>query len=170
METKAPQQFPTLESLTRPTVDTAAFAHYMHIAPQTSRIHACKAHAYRFTWLPAHVFYIKRARMTDKDLADVLRALTHLSEAIDELGKKLPPALTARLLKSQLGLSAAIMSIAKRHESKPVEFSEKNDGCVEFITNIPFVLNDSVGSGEEADNLSVAQSRPTPPRPKTVKK
>jgi hypothetical protein len=108
--------------------------------------------------------------MNDRDLADVLRALTHLSEAIEELGKKLPPGPTERLLKSHLGLSAAIMSIAKRHEPKSVEFSEKDDGCVEFITNIPFVLNDSVGSGEEADNHSVAQSRPTPPRPKTVKK
>jgi hypothetical protein len=38
----APQQFPPLELETRPTVDTAAYAHYMHIAPQTARIHACR--------------------------------------------------------------------------------------------------------------------------------
>ena len=37
-----PQQFTPLELETRPTVDTAAYAHYMHIAPQTARIHACK--------------------------------------------------------------------------------------------------------------------------------
>ena len=38
----APQQFTPLELETRPTVDTAAYSHYMHIAPQTARIHACK--------------------------------------------------------------------------------------------------------------------------------
>ena len=38
----APQQFTPLELESRPTVDTAAYAHYMHIAPQTARIHACK--------------------------------------------------------------------------------------------------------------------------------
>ena len=38
----APQQFTPLELKFRPTVDTAAYAHYMHIAPQTARIHACK--------------------------------------------------------------------------------------------------------------------------------
>lgn len=37
-----PQQFTPLELETRPTVDTAAYAYYMHIAPQTARIHACK--------------------------------------------------------------------------------------------------------------------------------
>jgi len=39
---QSPQQFTPLELETRPTVETAAFAHYMHIAPQTARIHACK--------------------------------------------------------------------------------------------------------------------------------
>ena len=38
----APQQFTPLELESRPTVDTAAYAHYMHIAPQTARIPACK--------------------------------------------------------------------------------------------------------------------------------
>lgn len=38
----APQQFTPLELETRPTVDTAAYSHYMHIAPQTARFHACK--------------------------------------------------------------------------------------------------------------------------------
>ena len=38
----APQQFVPLELETRPTVDTAAYSHYLHIAPQTARIHACK--------------------------------------------------------------------------------------------------------------------------------
>jgi hypothetical protein len=42
MKTEAPQQFVPLELETRPTVDTAAYAHYMHIAPQTARIHACR--------------------------------------------------------------------------------------------------------------------------------
>ena len=37
-----PQKFTPLELETRPTVDTAAYAHYMHIAQQTARIHACK--------------------------------------------------------------------------------------------------------------------------------
>lgn len=36
------QQFTPLELETRPTVDTAAYAHYMHIAQQTARIHACR--------------------------------------------------------------------------------------------------------------------------------
>jgi hypothetical protein len=36
------QQFTPLELETRPTVNTAAYAHYMHIAEQTARIHACK--------------------------------------------------------------------------------------------------------------------------------
>lgn len=34
--------FIPLELETRPTVDTAAYAHYMHIAQQTARIHACR--------------------------------------------------------------------------------------------------------------------------------
>ena len=35
------QQFPTLESVTRPTVDTAAAAYYLNRRPQTLRGHAC---------------------------------------------------------------------------------------------------------------------------------
>ena len=42
MQTATNQQFTPLELETRPTVDTAAYAHYMHIATQTARIHACK--------------------------------------------------------------------------------------------------------------------------------
>ncbi len=42
LEIKAPQYYPPLELETRPTVDTAAYAFYMHLAPQTARIHACK--------------------------------------------------------------------------------------------------------------------------------
>lgn len=42
MQTPNPQQFPPLELETRPTVDTAAAAHYLHAAPQTLRIWACK--------------------------------------------------------------------------------------------------------------------------------
>lgn len=38
----APQQFTPLELETRPTVDTAAAAHYLHVAQQTARIWACK--------------------------------------------------------------------------------------------------------------------------------
>lgn len=42
---QAPQEFApkfiSLELETRPTVDTAAYAHYMHIAQQTARYHAC---------------------------------------------------------------------------------------------------------------------------------
>jgi hypothetical protein len=37
-----PQQFPPLEQETRPTVATDAAAHYLHLAPQTMRIYACK--------------------------------------------------------------------------------------------------------------------------------
>ncbi len=37
METKNPQQHPTLESITRPTVDTAAAAYYLNRQPQTLR-------------------------------------------------------------------------------------------------------------------------------------
>ena len=42
MQTKKEQRFIALEFETRPTVDTAAYAHYMHIAQQTARTHACK--------------------------------------------------------------------------------------------------------------------------------
>ena len=36
------KQFTPLELETRPTVDTAAAAHYLHLAQQTLRIYACK--------------------------------------------------------------------------------------------------------------------------------
>ena len=36
-----PQQFPPLESVTRPTVDTAAAAYYLNRKPQTCRAWAC---------------------------------------------------------------------------------------------------------------------------------
>lgn len=36
-EAHAPQQFPTLESVTRPTVDTATCAHFLNRRPQTLR-------------------------------------------------------------------------------------------------------------------------------------
>lgn len=42
MPNATPQQFPPLELENRPTVDTAAAAHYLHAAPQTLRIWACK--------------------------------------------------------------------------------------------------------------------------------
>jgi hypothetical protein len=35
------QQFPPLESVTRPTVDTRAAAYYLNRRPQTLRAHAC---------------------------------------------------------------------------------------------------------------------------------
>lgn len=38
----APRQFLPLELETRPTVDTATYAHYMHISLHTARIHACR--------------------------------------------------------------------------------------------------------------------------------
>jgi hypothetical protein len=37
-----PQRFIPLELETRPTVETAAAAHYLHLAPQTLRIYACR--------------------------------------------------------------------------------------------------------------------------------
>ena len=37
MQTAALQQFPPLESVTRPTVDTAAAAYYLNRRPQTLR-------------------------------------------------------------------------------------------------------------------------------------
>lgn len=37
MQTAAPQQFAALESITRPTVDTAAAAYYLNRRPQTLR-------------------------------------------------------------------------------------------------------------------------------------
>ena len=40
-EATAPQQVPTLESVTRPTVDTAAAAYYLNRRPQTMRGWAC---------------------------------------------------------------------------------------------------------------------------------
>jgi len=47
MENKTPQQFPTLESVTRPTVDTAAAAYYLNRRPQTLRIWAMNQHPIR---------------------------------------------------------------------------------------------------------------------------
>lgn len=38
----SPHQFTPLELESRPTVDTAAAAHYLHLAQQTLRIYACK--------------------------------------------------------------------------------------------------------------------------------
>jgi hypothetical protein len=42
MQISAPQQFPPLEHETRPTVGTAQAGHYLNLAPQTMRIHACR--------------------------------------------------------------------------------------------------------------------------------
>ena len=42
MKIKPPKQFIPLEQETRPTVETAAYAHYMHLAEQTARIQACR--------------------------------------------------------------------------------------------------------------------------------
>ena len=41
MEMKDLQQFPTLESVNRPAVDTAAAAHYLNRKQQTLRVWAC---------------------------------------------------------------------------------------------------------------------------------
>ena len=41
METKDLQRFPTLESVNRPAVDTAAAAHYLNRKQQTLRAWAC---------------------------------------------------------------------------------------------------------------------------------
>ena len=41
MEKQAATQFPTLESVTRPTVETASAAHYLNRRPQTLRGWAC---------------------------------------------------------------------------------------------------------------------------------
>ena len=40
-EAQAPQQFPPLESVNRPTVDTASAAYYLNRRPQTMRGWAC---------------------------------------------------------------------------------------------------------------------------------
>lgn len=40
--TQSVRQFISLELETRPTVETAAAAHYLHLAEQTMRIYACK--------------------------------------------------------------------------------------------------------------------------------
>ncbi len=42
MKNQASQQFPPLESVTRPNVDTAAAAYYLNRRPQTLRGWACK--------------------------------------------------------------------------------------------------------------------------------
>ena len=47
MQANALQQFPTLESVTRPTVDTAAAAYYLNRRPQTLRIWAMNQHLIR---------------------------------------------------------------------------------------------------------------------------
>jgi hypothetical protein len=41
MHTASTQQFPTLESVTRPAVDTASAAYYLNRRPQTLRVWAC---------------------------------------------------------------------------------------------------------------------------------
>ena len=41
MKATAPQQFPTLESVTRPNVDNATAAYYLNRRPQTLRVWAC---------------------------------------------------------------------------------------------------------------------------------
>jgi hypothetical protein len=41
-EAKAPQQFTSIELETRPTVDTATAGHWLHLAPQTMRVHAMR--------------------------------------------------------------------------------------------------------------------------------
>ena len=41
MEKQPNRQFPTLESVTSPTVDTAAAAFYLNRRPQTLRVYAC---------------------------------------------------------------------------------------------------------------------------------
>lgn len=40
-QANAPQQFPPLESVSRPAVDTAAAAYYLNRRPQTMRAWAC---------------------------------------------------------------------------------------------------------------------------------
>lgn len=47
MEIKASHQFPTLESVTRPTVDTATAAYYLNRRPQTLRIWSMNQHPIR---------------------------------------------------------------------------------------------------------------------------
>jgi hypothetical protein len=47
MENNASRQFPALESVTRPTVDTASAAYYLNRRPQTLRIWAMKQHPIR---------------------------------------------------------------------------------------------------------------------------
>jgi hypothetical protein len=41
MQVASPSQFPPLDSVTRPTVDTATAAFYLNRRPQTLRIYAC---------------------------------------------------------------------------------------------------------------------------------
>ena len=47
MKRTAEIQFPTLESVTRPTVDTAAAAYYLNRRPQTMRCWAMNQHPIR---------------------------------------------------------------------------------------------------------------------------
>lgn len=103
--------------------------------------------------------------MNNNDLADVIKAICCLSDAIKVVGKHLPPASAQHLAEAHQGVVAALTSIANRHDPQPVEFSEADNGCVSFITNIPFVLDDP----QRNKSFSVAQARPTPPRPKTDK-
>ncbi len=42
MKSQPQKQFVPLEQESRPTVETAAAAHYLHLAPQTLRIYACR--------------------------------------------------------------------------------------------------------------------------------
>lgn len=47
MRNDIPKQFPSLESVTRPAVDTAAAAYYLNRRPQTLRVWALTGHPIR---------------------------------------------------------------------------------------------------------------------------
>jgi hypothetical protein len=103
--------------------------------------------------------------MTDEDLVDVLKALTHLSAGIKVLSQNLPHEFKERLAEEQQGVQAAVMAIINRHDPQPVMFSRsRSDG------RMGLQIDERARHQNKSESLTVSQARPTPPRPKTDKK
>jgi hypothetical protein len=107
--------------------------------------------------------------MNDADLADLLKAIEHLRMGMQVLGRNLPPESVQHLEYAQNGVRKALATIIARHDPQSVQFSESDeDGCVTFTMGLQ--IDDQIDFGEDSRYPSVAQARPTPPRPKTDKK
>lgn len=98
--------------------------------------------------------------MGDKDLADVLRALTHLSEAVKEISQHMRPEAAQAVLRAQQGAAACLRSIALRHGDQGVSFSEADDQGVMFTMDFP-----GLGDPDGTQDTAVSLTNPVPPAP-----